>query len=83
MRRCGETLDVSEQRSDLAPFTTELDQVRLFNDASDDCRGEMLFEPTAHERFPPARQRVGGASRQREHQHYRNVGGQRIDEAIR
>ena len=82
MRRYGETLDVSEQRSDLAPLTIELAQVRSFNDASDDRRGEMLFEPTAHERFPSARQRVDGAGRHREHQHSRNVVGQRIDEAV-
>ncbi|OKO76349.1 hypothetical protein AC629_33010 [Bradyrhizobium sp. NAS80.1] len=74
MRRRGEALDVSEQGSDLAPLAIELYQVRLFNDASDDRRGEMLFEPMAHERFPPARQPVGGAGCQREHQHGGNVG---------
>jgi len=77
MRRGGETLDVGEQRADLTPFAIELDQVRLFDDASDDRRREMLFEPT------PAGQRVGGADRHHEHQHGSNGGGQRIDEAIR
>src|SRR4029434_362693 len=79
MRRRGETLDVSEQRGDLTPFAIELDQVWLFDDASNDRWREMLFEPTAHERFPPACRRVGCAGSHREHHTGGNRGARRID----
>ena len=55
MHRSGETLDVREQRCHLTPLATQLDQVRLFDDAADDRRREMLFEPMVKQRFAPAR----------------------------
>lgn len=55
MHRSSETLDVGEQYGDLAPLASELDQVRPFDDAADDRRRKMLFEPVAYQRFAPAR----------------------------
>jgi hypothetical protein len=55
MHRSSETLDVGEQYGDLAPLASELDQVRPFDDAADDRRRKMLFEPLAYQRFAPAR----------------------------
>ena len=83
MGHCREPFHVGEERGHLAPFTAELDQIGLLDDALNDCGCEVLLEATAHEDFAPMRHREGSDQGDDEDRRGRERRCQRIHEAIR